>query len=276
MQIRRWNEKKVNTELAAELAEMCKINPFLSLIFTAKGLDTPEQIYAFMIGQEEEIDPYAYVDMEAAVDRVQLAIDEKQRILVYGDYDTDGITATVLLYTYLKQAGADVLYRIPSRDEGYGLHQENIDWAAEQGVRLIVTVDTGVTAVDEIARAVELGIDVVVTDHHQPAAELPRAVAVVDPHRHDCHYPHRNLSGVGVAFKLAAALCGSQEEVLEDYADMVCLGTVADVMPLQGENRTFVARLLLYFKYGQHRWRGRPRQQPWQLRDQRACRKRRG
>ena len=169
MQIRRWNERKPNTELAAELAEVCEIHPFLSLILTSRGLDTPEQIFSFIVGQEEEIDPFAYADMDAAVERVQRAVDEKQRILVYGDYDTDGITATVLLYTYLKQAGADVLYRIPLREEGYGLHMENVEWAAEQEVQLIVTVDTGVTAVEEVARAAELGIDVVVTDHHQPA-----------------------------------------------------------------------------------------------------------
>ena len=245
MQIRRWNEKKVNTELAAELAEVCKLNPFLSLMFTAKGLDSPEQIYAFMIGQEEEIDPFAYVDMDAAVDRIQLAIDDNQRILIYGDYDTDGITATVLLYTYLKQAGADVLYRIPLREEGYGLNQENIDWAAEQGVRLIVTVDTGVTAIDEIARATELGIDVVVTDHHQPAAELPCALAVVDPHRVDCESQFKDLAGVGVAFLLVCALSGDGEKIFKEYGDLLALGTLADMMPLEGINRDLMRRCLV-------------------------------
>ena len=165
VQIRRWNEKKPNTDLAAELAELCEIHPFLSLMLTARGWDTPEQIFAFLIGVEEEVDPFSYVDMERAVERIQQAIDEKQRVLVYGDYDTDGITATVLLYTYLKQAGVDVLYRIPLREEGYGLHSESIEWAAEQGVQLIVTVDTGVTAVNEIrqrikAVALRVGISV--------------------------------------------------------------------------------------------------------------------
>ena len=126
MQIRRWNENKVNTELAAELAEACEIHPFLSLMLTSKGLDTPEQIFSFLVGDEEEIDPFSYVDMEEAVHRVRRAIDEKQRVLVYGDYDTDGITSTVLLYTYLKRMGVDVLYRIPLRDEGYGLHKDRL------------------------------------------------------------------------------------------------------------------------------------------------------
>ena len=245
MQIRRWNENKPNTDLAAELAEACEIHPFLSLMLTSRGLDTPDQIFAFLIGQEEELDPFSYVDMEAAVERVQQAIDKHQRVLIYGDYDTDGITATVLLYTYLKKLGVDVLYRIPLREEGYGLHCETIDWAAEQGVQLIVTVDTGVTAVQEIAKAATLGIDVVVTDHHQPAAELPDAVAIVDPHRVDCESQFKDLAGVGVAFMLVCALSGDGEKTFADYGDLLALGTLADMMPLQGFNRDLMRRSLM-------------------------------
>lgn len=244
MQIRRWNENKPNTELAAELAEACEIHPFLSLMLVARGLDTPEQIFAFLVGQEEELDPFAYADMEMAVERVQYALDEHQRILVYGDYDTDGITATVLLYTYLKRAGADVLYRIPLREEGYGLHSETIDWALGQGVQLIITVDTGVTAVQEIAQAAAVGIDVVVTDHHQPAAELPRAVAVVDPHRNDCDSHFKDLAGVGMAFMLVCALSGDGEKAFSDFGDLLALGTLADMMPLQDFNRDLMRRCL--------------------------------
>ncbi len=244
MQIRRWNENKVNTELAAELAEACEIHPFLSLMLTSRGMDTPEQIFAFLVGQEEEIDPFSYVDMDAAVERVQLAIEQHQRILIYGDYDTDGITATVLLYTYLRRMGADVLYRIPLREEGYGLHSETIDWALEQGVQLIVTVDTGVTAVQEVAQAAAVGIDVVVTDHHQPASELPMAVAVVDPHRLDCESHFKDLAGVGVAFMLVCALSGDGETTFTDYGDLLALGTLADMMPLQGFNRDLMRRCL--------------------------------
>jgi len=244
VQIRRWNEKKPNTELAAELAELCEIHPFLSLLLTSRGLETPEQIFSFLVGQEEEVDPFAYADMDAAVARIQRAIDEKQRVLIYGDYDTDGITATVLMYTYLQQAGVDVLYRIPLREEGYGLHAESIDWAAEQGVQLIVTVDTGVTAVEEIALATSQGIDVVVTDHHQPAEALPIAAAVVDPHRVDCESQFKDLAGVGVAFMVVCALCGDSENAFAQYGDLLALGTLADMMPLQGFNRDLMRRCL--------------------------------
>lgn len=244
MQIRRWNENKPNTELAAELAEACEIHPFLSLLLTARGLDTPEQVFSFLIGQEEAVDPFSYVDMDTAVERVRRAVDENQRILVYGDYDTDGITATVLLYTYLKRIGADVLYRIPLRDEGYGLHSETIEWAQKKDVRLIVTVDTGVTAVQEVAQASALGIDVVVTDHHQPASELPAAVAVVDPHREDCESHFKDLAGVGMAFMLVCAISGDGEKTFADYGDLLALGTLADMMPLQGFNRDLMRRCI--------------------------------
>lgn len=246
MQIRRWNERKPNTELAAELAELCEIHPFLSLLLTAKDLSTPEQIFDFLVGQEEEIDPFAYMDMEAAVERIQKAMDHAQRILVYGDYDPDGITATVLLYTYLKQMGADVLYRIPLRDEGYGLHKDTVEWAGEQGIQLIITVDTGVTAVEEIALAVQRGIDVVVTDHHQPADTLPSAVAIVDPHREDCESQFKDLAGVGVAFMLVCALSGDSEMAFAQYGDLMALGTLADMMPLQGLNRDLMRRCLMF------------------------------
>ena len=244
MQIRRWNERKPNTELAAELAELCEIHPFLSLLLTARGMETPEQVFSFLVGQEEEIDPFSYRDMSAAVERVRRAIDEEQRVLVYGDYDTDGITATVLLYTYLKQCGVDVLYRLPLRDEGYGLHAESVEWAAQQGVQLIITVDTGVTAVAEVALAHSYGIDVVVTDHHQPAEQLPDAVAVVDPHRKDCESYFKDLAGVGVAFMLVCGLCGDSEKAFEDFGDLLALGTLADMMPLQGLNRDLMRRCL--------------------------------
>lgn len=244
MQIRRWNEKKPNTELAAELAEACEIHPFLALMLTSKGFDTPEQIFEFLIGHDEEIDPYSYLDMAVAIQRIQMAIDERQRVLIYGDYDTDGITATVLLYTYLKKVGVDVLYRIPLREEGYGLHGETIAWAQEQRVQLIITVDTGVTAVAEVAMANEANIDVIVTDHHQPASELPDAIAIVDPHRVDCESHFKNLAGVGVAFMLLCALSKDSEKVFAEYGDLLALGTLADMMPLEDFNRDLMRRCL--------------------------------
>ena len=182
-------------------------------------------------------------DMETAANRLRLALQRGEHIAVFGDYDVDGVTATCLLTDFLRKNGADCVPYIPGRlEEGYGLNAIALHYLAEQGVKLIITVDCGITAISEAKLCKELGMDLVITDHHECKEQLPDAVAVVDPHRPDGGYPHKNLSGVGVAFKLAAALCGDQEEVLRDYADMVCLGTVADVMPLQGENRVFVAQ----------------------------------
>ena len=244
MQMRRWNEAKLDTNLAAELAEACEIHPFLALLLTARGLDTPEEIYSFLIGQEEEVDPFDFADMDKAVTRIRQAIDSHQRVLIYGDYDVDGITSTVLLYTYLQRQGVDVLYAIPSRKDGYGLHASSIEWAAEQGADLIITVDTGVAALEEIALANKAGIDVVVTDHHQPGEVLPQAVAVVDPHRVDCASSYKNFAGVGVAFMLVCALEQDSEAVFTHYGDLLALGTLADMMPLQGFNRDLMRRCL--------------------------------
>ncbi|MBR5524349.1 MAG: single-stranded-DNA-specific exonuclease RecJ [Clostridia bacterium] len=245
MQIRRWNEAQLNTTLAAELAEACEIHPFLALMLTSCGLDTPEQIFSFLVGVDEEIDPFAYPDMYAAVERIRRAVEQHERILIYGDYDVDGITATVLLYTYLQKQGADVLYRIPLREDGYGLHPEMVTWASQQQVSLIVTVDTGVAAVEEVALAASLGVDVVVTDHHQPGQTLPAAVAVVDPHLEGCEAGCKELAGVGVAFMLVCALTEDSEATFADYGDLLALGTLADMMPLQGFNRDLMRRCLV-------------------------------
>lgn len=242
MLVRRWNVAPLNTDLAAELSELCEISPFLSLLLTSRGLDTPEQIYAFLAGQEEEIDPFDFVDMHEAVARIREALEKKERILVYGDYDVDGITATALLYTYLRDQGADVLYRLPDREEGYGLHVEAVEWAAQQGVQLLITVDTGVTACEAVMVAAQHGIDVVVTDHHQPPAVLPAATAVVNPNRADCPSSCKEFAGVGVAFMLACALEGDGERVLAEYGDLLTLGTLADVIPLTGFNRDLMRR----------------------------------
>lgn len=244
MQMRRWNEAKLDTNLAAELSEACEIHPFLTLLLTARGYDAPEEIFSFLVGNEEEVDPSDFADMDQAVSRIRRAIDEKQRVLIYGDYDVDGITATVLLYTYLKQQGVDVLYYIPCRDDGYGLHPESIMWAVEHNVDLIITVDTGIAAIEEINLANEKGIDVVVTDHHQPGETLPQAVAVVDPHRVDCESIYKNFAGVGVAFMLVCALEKDSETAFACFGDLLALGTLADMMPLQGFNRDLMRRCL--------------------------------
>ena len=217
--------------------------PLSAMILAARGLTDPVKACAYLSCTAALPDPFLMTDMDLAAGRVGLAIDRGEKIAVFGDYDVDGITATCMLTDFLRRQGADVRSYIPSRlEEGYGLNPIAIGQLHAEGVKLIVSVDCGITAIDEAELCRELGIDLVITDHHECKDRLPAAAAVVDPHRPDGGYPHKNLSGVGVAFKLACALSGDQEAVLNDYADMVCLGTVADVMLLQGENRVFVAR----------------------------------
>ncbi len=217
--------------------------PLAAMVLACRGLDTKAKAREYLSCDGPMPDPYLMTDMAMAAGRVGLAMSTGEKIAVFGDYDVDGITATCLLTDFLRRHGADVVSYIPGRlEEGYGLNPIAIRQLHREGVKLIVTVDCGITAIREAQMCRQLGIDLVITDHHECKDQLPQAIAVVDPHRPDGGYPHKNLSGVGVAFKLAAALCGSQEQVLAEYADMVCLGTVADVMPLRGENRVFVAR----------------------------------
>ena len=217
--------------------------PLPAMVLASRGMENAAQARAYLDCNAELYDPFLMTDMDLAAGRVGLAIDRGEKIAVFGDYDVDGITATCMLTDFLRRQGADVISYIPSRlEEGYGLNPIAIEQLSAEGVRLIVSVDCGITAIAEAELCRERGIDLVITDHHECKDRLPAAVAVVDPHRPDGGYPHKNLSGVGVAFKLACALCGDQEAVLRDYADMVCLGTVADVMLLQGENRVFVDR----------------------------------
>ena len=224
-------------------------SPLSAMILSSRGMASQADAHNYLRCDASMPDPFLMTDMDLAAGRVGLAMTRGEKIAVFGDYDVDGITSTCLLTAFLRQQGADVVSYIPGRlEEGYGLNPIAIHQLHAEGVKLIITVDCGITAVAEARLCKELGIDLVITDHHECKEELPDAIAVVDPHRPDGGYPHKTLSGVGVAFKLAAALCGSQEQVLQDFADMVCLGTVADVMPLQGENRVFVARGLEILK----------------------------
>ena len=217
--------------------------PLTAMVLASRNIRSAAQAHEYLDCNVPLIDPFLMTDMDLAAGRVGLAMARGEKIAVFGDYDVDGITSTCLLTSFLRSYGVDVVSYIPGRlEEGYGLNPIAIHQLHEEGVNLIITVDCGITAVAEAELCRELGIDLVITDHHECKDVLPYAAAVVDPHRPDGGYPHKNLSGVGVAFKLAAALSGDQEAVLRDYADMVCLGTVADVMPLQGENRVFVAR----------------------------------
>ena len=217
--------------------------PLTARVLCSRGYGTPEAARQFLSALEPMPDPLLMQDMQKAVDRVRLALRRGEHIAVFGDYDVDGITATCLLTEFLRSQGGTVTSYIPGRiEEGYGLNEQAIIGLKEQGVSLIVTVDCGITASQEAIFCREQGVDLIITDHHECKDELPCAVAVVDPHRKGDGYPHRNLAGVGVAFKLASAICGSQETILEQFSDLLCLGTVADVMPLTGENRKFVVR----------------------------------
>ena len=237
-----WNVSKPEVSAVNELAQggYC---PLASMILAARGMQTLAQAKDYLDCDRAMCDPFLMTDMDKAAARVGLATLDGEKIAVFGDYDVDGITSTCLLTSFLRRNGADVISYIPGRlEEGYGLNPIAIRQLHSEGVKLIITVDCGITAVEEAKLCKQLGIDLVITDHHECKDQLPDAAAVVDPHRPDGGYPHMNLSGVGVAFKLAAALSGDQQAVLDEYADMVCLGTVADVMPLLGENRVFVAR----------------------------------
>ncbi len=217
--------------------------PLTAMVLASRGILNAQKANDYLSCDARLPDPMLMKDMAKAAARVKKAIGNREKIAVFGDYDVDGITATCLLTAFLRRHGANCVSYIPGRlEEGYGLNPIALRQLHSDGVNLIITVDCGITAATEAQLCKQLGMDLVITDHHECKMWLPEAVAVVDPHRPDCDYPHKNLSGVGVAFKLAAAICGSQEWVLQEYADMVCLGTVADVMVLQGENRVFVNR----------------------------------
>ena len=237
-----WNVNEPETSAVNALVR-AGYAPLAAMVLASRGICDSTQAHKYLDCNTPLLDPFLMTDMDKAAGRVGLAMARNEKIAVFGDYDVDGITSTCLLTDFLRRHGANVVSYIPGRlEEGYGLNPIAIHQLHQEGVQLIITVDCGITAVAEAELCRNLGIDLVITDHHECKDTLPYAAAVVDPHRIDGGYPHKNLSGVGVAFKLAAALCGDQEEVLRDYADMVCLGTVADVMPLQGENRVFVAR----------------------------------
>ena len=254
-----WNEQYVfgDGEKDAIIDEMAKNlgkSRFFAVLLYNRGYRSAEEAVRFLRFEEENFhDPYLLCDMDKATDRIFKAIKEKEKICVYGDYDVDGVTAVSTLYLYLTELGADVCIKIPKRDgEGYGVSKNAVKALAQDGVKLVITVDTGITACDEVSYANELCVDFVITDHHECRDELPDACAVVNPHRRDCGYPFKELAGVGVVFKLVCALeikkCkqsgASVEAALQDiclkYIDLVTLGTIADVMPIVDENRLIV------------------------------------
>lgn len=244
MILRKWEVRPLDKERAAAFAQTYGVPFFLAMLMNIRGLDDAAHLREFLGEGEPLSDPFLLKDMDKAAARITRAVDNMEKIAVYGDYDADGVTSTAMLYSYLETRGADVIFYIPQREgEGYGMNIGAVEYLKEQGVSLIVTVDNGISSVQEVARANELGIDVVVTDHHRPQEILPDAVAVVDAYRPDDTSLYKHFSGVGIAFKLLMALedgAGDVEDLLEAYSDLAAIGTIGDIVPLTGENRTLI------------------------------------
>lgn len=241
MSRKKWVVSQCDRDRAADIAENCGIEPFAAFLLCSRGMTDEFEVESFLY-DTDLIDPFTLPDMEKACQRVLTAMENGEKITVFGDYDADGVTSTALLYSYLSSQGASVDYYIPDRTgEGYGMNNHAIEALKERGTSLIITVDNGISAISEIEYAKALGIDVVVTDHHRVGDSLPDAVAVVDPHREDSVCEFSEWAGVGVAFKLICAVDGSDGYgLLEEYGDIVALGTVADIVSLKGENRIIV------------------------------------
>ena len=241
------NEREIR-----KIASTLGINPIVAKLLYTRGYTTPEKARSFLCMESEMLaNPFEMKDVDLAVERINLAIKRGEKITIYGDYDVDGVTSVCTLYLYLRSKGGKVDYYIPNRaGEGYGVSVSAIDAIKESGTSLIITVDTGITANEEVEYAKQIGVDFLVTDHHECCSEIPNATAVVNPHRPDCSYPFKELAGVGVVFKLISAYeektTGASRAVaamriFEKYADLVAIGTIADVMPIKGENRIIVS-----------------------------------
>lgn len=250
--MKKWTIGKPDPKAVDTLSKQGGLSSVCAGILASRGFDTIEKAAEFFNQQEggnQLSDPFLIRDMQEAADALLSAVDEGKRICVYGDYDCDGITATAVLYSYLECMGGNVEYYINQRSEGYGLCKDAVRRLAESGVELIVTVDNGISAIEEAKLVAELGMELVITDHHQPGEELPEAVAVVDPHRSDDMSPFKDLCGCGVALKLIAAMDGGDySSALEQFSDLTAIATIADIVPLKSENREIVRRGLKYLE----------------------------
>lgn len=236
----RWNPLQGDQAEVKRLAEELNISPLLAALLITRGIKIPSEANMFLGGSILDLhDPFTLHGMKEAVPRIKQAVLNGEKILIYGDYDGDGVSSTALMIYLMRKLGADFEYYIPHRSkEGYGLHIHALEQAIGKGVSLIITVDTGISAVDQIAYANGAGVDVIVTDHHEPPSQLPDAYALINPKLPFCPYPFKGLAGVGVAYKLAQALLGT--DIPEEWTELVALGTIADLMPLTGENRVLV------------------------------------
>ena len=242
---KKWQIYQTNEQKVEEIAKKYEINKLLATILVNRDKTDKQTIEKFLNPKRNDFyDPYLMPDMEIAVERIIKAIEKNEKILIYGDYDVDGITSVTVLKSFLEERGITISEYIPNRlKEGYGLNKKAIEEIAKQGIQLMITVDCGISAVEEVEYANKLGIETIITDHHEPGNELPKALAVVDAKRKDNTYPFRNLAGVGVVFKLIQAI-GTRLKLDEKkylkYLDIVCIGTISDIVPLVDENRVIV------------------------------------
>ena len=252
-----WHTKPHDLAAAARLEQELKLSPVTARLLAIRGLTDPDAASRFLYPSLDQLyDPFRLAGLGEAVDRLQVAIANRERISVHGDYDVDGITSTVILRRALELLGGDVTHFIPERlTDGYGLQPGTIDRLHADGVKLIVSVDCGIRGADAARRARELGVDLIITDHHEPDDELPQCCAVVNPKRHDCNYPDKNLAGVGVALKLVQALCtrAGKTAWLPAFVKIASIGTLADVVPLVGENRIIAKLGLQMLTKGPHK-----------------------
>lgn len=251
--MKKWSVGKPDIKLSAELAAKGGLSQLCASVLVSRGIDTLEKAQDFFNYRDDDeqplSDPFLIRDMTEAADTISEAVDSGKLICVYGDYDCDGITSTAILYSYLECLGANVVYHINMRSDGYGLCESAVRKLADDGVELIVTVDNGISAIKEAELIYELGMKLVVTDHHQPGDELPMAEAVVNPHRQDCTSPFKDLCGCGVALKLIAAMDGGDySAAVEQFSDLAAIATIADIVPLVGENREIVRQGLHYLE----------------------------
>ena len=251
--IKKWEFYNSDEKLVDEICERYNLNKVIGKIIVNRHVVNDEDVRIFITPTRDDFhDPFLFKGMDIAVERIIKAINNKEKILIYGDYDVDGITSTTVLKKYLMDRGISVDTYIPNRlHEGYGLNKNAIDTLKERNIDLIITVDCGISAIEEVDYAVSLGMDVIVTDHHEVGEKLPNALAVIDAKRKDNTYPFRSLAGVGVVFKLIQALSIKLEIKPEEYLkylDLVCVGTISDIVPLEGENRTIAKLGLMLIK----------------------------
>ena len=252
-----WNHLPCNDEDATRLAAALNLHPTVARLLCLRGLSDPDVAGRFLQPTMDHLhDPGLLADMGKAVERIERAIAQKERIAIHGDYDVDGITSTVILRRALEMLGGDVVHFIPERlRDGYGLQPAAIDRLQAEGVRLVISVDCGIRGTDAALRARELGIDLIITDHHEPEEALPPAFAVINPKRRDCTYPDKNLAGVGVALKVVQSLCARADKTkwLPAFVKVAAIGTLADVVPLVGENRVIAKLGLEMLSKGPHK-----------------------